>query len=382
MLALRPDVHEGRRMSTLRLGKASGARRTGDARMQDTIAATDGAVESPRVTVCIPTHNRAELLRACIDSVLAQTYRRFLIVVSDNASTDHTETVVRSFADPRIRYVRQSENIGVLRNYAQFLESVETEYALVLADDDLLYPMLLEQCVLALDESPEVGVVHSAFDVIGPTGQLLRRDVDWTRDLRRDTIEPADRFIERSMIWSCRIDQSTAVMRTSALPAGDYEDHADFGLWLRMAADGWSVAFLSRTLGAVRFHPQAHSTSLGAYEGTEYVKSDDTIAEMYAFKRRFIAGYAPTRARAVRLRRLAAKGYRMELILRARQRTIPERRPAATLGALWDAFKQEHRVALEPRAWRLLAASLLGRRIVDRLIGGHEAPALDPAGPS
>ena len=94
---------------------------------------------------------------ACDCGVLEQTFGDLRLVVSDNASTDETPDVVASFDDPRLEYVRQPENLGLLGNHNWFLERVDTDYALILPDDDLVYPDLLERTVAELDRRRERG---------------------------------------------------------------------------------------------------------------------------------------------------------------------------------------------------------------------------------
>ena len=94
----------------------------------------------PRVTVGIPTYNRSGMLRGAIESVLSQTFTNLRLVVSDNASEDDTPDVVRSFDDERIEYVRAAHNIGPAGNFRRLLELADTEYLVLLPDDDLLYP--------------------------------------------------------------------------------------------------------------------------------------------------------------------------------------------------------------------------------------------------
>src|SRR5213592_2884730 len=149
----------------------------------------------PRVTVFIPTYNRAGLLPHAIAGVLAQTYDDFRLVVSDNASDDETPDVVASLDDPRLEYVRQPE-------------------------DDLVYPNLLERTVAELDRRPEAGLAHAAFDVIDQDGNELLSHVNWTHGLEENRVESAREFIAESMRWSCRVCASTALIRTAALPQG------------------------------------------------------------------------------------------------------------------------------------------------------------------
>ena len=84
-------------------------------------------MENPRVSVIIPTHNRARTLRRAIDSVLGQSPADLEVIVVDDASTDSTPDLVREISDPRLRYTRHDENrfAGAARNQA----AVETDVA-------------------------------------------------------------------------------------------------------------------------------------------------------------------------------------------------------------------------------------------------------------
>ena len=72
------------------------------------------ARNEPLVTIAVPTFNRASLLKRCVTSALAQTYSRFEVLVSDNASSDDTPEVLRGFGDEKLRVIRQQSNIGLL----------------------------------------------------------------------------------------------------------------------------------------------------------------------------------------------------------------------------------------------------------------------------
>lgn len=324
-----------------------------------------------RVSVFIPTYNRARLLGFAIESVLAQSYGDFELVVSDNASTDETPDVVARFDDPRIEYVRQPENLGLLGNHNWFLQRANAEYSLILPDDDLVHPALLERTVRALDARPRAGVAHAAFDVIGEDNEVLLPGVNWTYGLEDDAVESPKQFVVESMKWSCRICASTALMRTEALPedgmiADDFPA-VDFGMWLRMAAAGWEFAFLGETLGAYRIHGSTHSAAFGPPQGPGYVQGIEIVSRLKEVKLAFLdrqgGGLGDTR----RLRRLADQGRRRELLVMARNLTLPERKPLPTFRALRSAVRADPAVLLELGAWRLAGASLLGPRIVDRL---------------
>jgi glycosyltransferase involved in cell wall biosynthesis len=346
---------------------AAGRARAGRLRHNETVA---------RVTVFIPTCNRAGLLGGAIASILAQTFTDFQLLVSDNASEDETPQVVESLDDPRLTYVRQPENLGLLGNHNWFLDRVETEYSLILPDDDRLYPKLLERTVAELDRQPRAGMVHTSFDVIGSRDEVLLPDVNWRYAPSSDAVESADEFMTESMKWSCRVCASTALMRTGALPPGGMaaEDFpaVDFGMWLRMAAAGWEFAFLGETLGAYRIHGATHSAAFGAPHGPGYIQGPEIVSRLKEVKLQFLAQYNGELPHPRRLRRLASQARRRELVVMARNTTLPERGRRSTFRALARAAGVDPGVLIRPDAWKLAGASLVGPRLVERLKARRE----------
>ena len=318
----------------------------------------------------IPTYNRAHWLGGAIQSVLSQTYSDLAILVSDNASTDDTPEVVRSFSDPRLTYVRRRENVGILENHNLSLEAVASPYVLILPDDDLLLPQILEKTVAVLDDQPGVGMVHCSFDVIASSGETVTPSTNWTYGLEADTVEPGPTFLRESMVFSCRVCASTALMRTKALEKNRFDPAdfpaIDFGMWLRMALD-WDMAFLNEPLAAYRIHGQSHSAGFGPPVPDGYVQDLEIVLSLRDLKLRFLDENAVRLSDPSGLRRLVGAGVRRELILRAKGHTLPERRLQPTVRMLAEAARIDPRVMLEPDALRLLAGGFLTPRMVDRL---------------
>jgi glycosyltransferase involved in cell wall biosynthesis len=324
----------------------------------------------PRVTVCVPTRNRADWLRRSIASVLAQTYTDFTLLVSDNASEDETPEVVNGFDDPRITYIRLPEDVGLVGNHNQVLARVESEYVLILPDDDIAYPELLETAVETLDRHPRAGMVHSNLDMIDARDEILAGDVNWTLGLTSDTVESGAEFIRESMKYSCRVCASSALMRTAALPRGFF-DEADFppvdlGLWLRMALE-WDMAFVARTLCGYRIHDSSHSAAFGDAIGPGYRMDSELLERLVEVKLSFVDRHRDSLARPSSLRRLAEASLRRELLLAARLKTLPDRRFVATVSALREAANEDPRVMLNKAAWKLLGGSVLGPRLTAKL---------------
>ena len=128
----------------------------------------------PLVTIGLSTYNRADgYLQNALRSALEQTYPNLEIVVSDNGSLDHTEAFVKSFADPRVRYFKQAQNIGANANFNFCLEQARGDYFLLLHDDDVLDPDLVEACLDAAGDATHFGVLRSGTRVIDAGGNVV-----------------------------------------------------------------------------------------------------------------------------------------------------------------------------------------------------------------
>lgn len=120
-----------------------------------------------QVSVIIPTHRRPEFLRRAIESVLGQTYEDFELLVVDDASSDHTTDVVKSFSDTRVQYWCNDTNRGGAATRNRGISLAQAAYLAFLDDDDEWLPQKLEMQVALLESCPEkVGGVYSGCERI------------------------------------------------------------------------------------------------------------------------------------------------------------------------------------------------------------------------
>lgn len=131
-------------------------------------------VETPFVSIILPTYNRAATIRRSIDSVLRQTYSNFELLVIDDGSTDGTGDIVRSINDDRIRYIEIDKNMGAAaaRN-AGVENSVGGLLAFQDSDDEWLPDKLKKQVLCMESASSEVGMVYSDMTRIFKDGQTM-----------------------------------------------------------------------------------------------------------------------------------------------------------------------------------------------------------------
>lgn len=129
----------------------------------------------PRVSIGVPVYNGEAFLEEAIDSVLAQTFTDFELIISDNGSTDRTEGICRRYVaqDPRVSYYREQENRGVSWNYNRAFELARGKYFQWVAHDDMLAPDFLQLCVDALDRDPGAVLCQSLIRLIDEKGDTL-----------------------------------------------------------------------------------------------------------------------------------------------------------------------------------------------------------------
>lgn len=122
-------------------------------------------MSKPAVSILIPTYNYARYLPEAIESVLAQDFTDFELIVADDCSTDNTEAVCREYErkDSRIRFVRHEKNLGMVENWNWCLQQAGGRYIkYMLADDKFLRPYALGQLVESIEKSPGISLVISA----------------------------------------------------------------------------------------------------------------------------------------------------------------------------------------------------------------------------
>lgn len=230
---------------------------------------------TPLVSVCIPAFNCEATIAAAIDSVLAQTQTDLELVVVDDGSKDRTQAIVESYSDPRVRYLRNSQNLGPQGNWNRCLEEARGKYFKLLPHDDLLAPRCLElqTSVLEQDAAAKVALVFCARHVIGPDGRVLaRRGFPGSRGglltaqfviaacVRRGTNvlgEPAALLFRKSLADRVgRFDATNPYV-------------VDLDYWFRLL-EGGSAYYLPETLASFRVWPQSWSVAIGGNQASEF----------------------------------------------------------------------------------------------------------------
>jgi len=197
----------------------------------------------PSVSVVIPSYNCGHYLAAALDSVFAQTYQDFEIIVVDDGSTDDTSAVAARFS-PRIRYIRQ-ENRGLPAARNRGIRAAESPYIAFLDADDAWFPEKLAEQIPAFSADPEIGLVYSDLRVVYDDGQVV------PSFLRTRPLAGSGYVFDRIIRCGFIIPSSVVVRRSCIDQVGLFDEsmrsHEDVELWSRIC-HRWKVKLVFQPL--------------------------------------------------------------------------------------------------------------------------------------
>jgi glycosyltransferase involved in cell wall biosynthesis len=263
----------------------------------------------PRVSVVVPSYNNASFIEATMDSILAQTYRGFELVVADHSSSDGTWERLQGYAtDPRVRLLRTEAGGGALRNWERVTTAARGELVKLVCGDDIIYQDCLRVQVEAMDANPSVVLVAAQRDLIDARGGIVmsRRGLAGLtgrvpgRTAARHTVlagsnifgEPACVLIRRQTLqdaggWDSQfpyvIDEASYV---SVLLRGDFLGIDQAMAAFRLSSSQWSV-HLAREQSdqVVGFHHRLAASTPGLLSRTDLFRGDARARAM-AYARR------------------------------------------------------------------------------------------------
>jgi glycosyltransferase involved in cell wall biosynthesis len=210
-------------------------------------------MNTPLVSLILLSYNYERYIGEAIRSVLAQTYRHWELIVVDDASTDGSLEVIRSFSDPRIRLLRLEDNLGASAAYNQAYACCRGHYVGSLDADDFLAPRKLELQAAAFATHPEIDALGTFVTEVDAAGHAVDGETAawFNREHDLDDIE--------SWVLRNHFCHSSVLLRRSAHDRfGLLNPHlrgtADYELWLRGLAQGAHFRVLAEPLLFSRQH--------------------------------------------------------------------------------------------------------------------------------
>ncbi|MEI2826962.1 MAG: glycosyltransferase family 2 protein [Dermatophilaceae bacterium] len=241
-------------------------------------------MSSPRVSVVVPTYNNGPFIEATMESILAQTFTDFELLVSDHESTDDTWERLRRFAyDPRVTLWQTPHGGGAPANWQAVTDRATGEFVKLVCGDDLIYPTCLSDQVAAMDAHPGVALVSGRRDLIDAQGAVLPggrgtarlRGLTSGRDALKRTVRAGTNIFG---------EPATVLLRTAILQDvggwwGEFPyviDEATYALVL-LQGDAYAV---DRSIAAFRVSDGQWSVDLASQQAAQVIAFHDALATM------------------------------------------------------------------------------------------------------
>jgi glycosyltransferase involved in cell wall biosynthesis len=189
----------------------------------------------------VPTFNSERWIQTCINSILAQTYTGFDIVVLDSGSTDGTLQWIEALGDRRIRIYPVEKRLNIVENWSRIVSIPRNEFMTIMGHDDILYPGYLATINKLVEDFPDAGLYQTHFNFIDGQGKLIRPGVVMKN--RITAIELLEGVLQNSieitatgfMVRSAQYDSIGGIPPYSNLL------YADIELWIRMILGNYLV---------------------------------------------------------------------------------------------------------------------------------------------
>lgn len=209
-------------------------------------------------------------LRAAIESILAQTFTDFEFLILDDCPADDREQIVKSYADKRIKYAKNPQNMGISASRNKLIDQAQGEYLAIFDHDDISLPERLKKEVAYLDAHPKCGIVSCGKQNIN--GEKI------------DIYPENNEEITRQLFVSCCVVHSASMVRKSVLKANniryeeEYSPAEDYAMYCRLVG---KTEF--RNLPEVLFH---YRNFAGNTSHLQKQKMDDKTVQIKDFVRR------------------------------------------------------------------------------------------------
>lgn len=253
---------------------------------------------APTVSVLIKAYNHAPYVRQTIESVLAQSFQDFEIVVTDDGSTDETLGILRTFSDPRLRLDALPANRGISAAMNATVERARGRYLAILNSDDWALPGRLRKQVAFLDANPDVSLVFGLPRPVDEAGLPTAPFNDFRLPLTFPDFTRRTWLRQFFFRGNCLCAPTAMIRREAYAAAGGYDPRLtnlqDLDMWIRMLMAGHDIHVLAEPLTAFRIRdgnanasaPSAETRLRSAYESVKILErfadfGDDLFREVF-----------------------------------------------------------------------------------------------------
>lgn len=216
-----------------------------------------------QVTILIPFFNREKLLQETLDTVLAQTYKHWRVILIDDASTDSTVSSIAPYiSNPRIKLIQNSKNLGKSKSLNKGLALVETPYVLELDSDDWLFPYSIEILLTTAQRQTE-NVAVVCGNIIGIIEDTKGKVIANRPYFGKPFVDKYDFVLSNRVLWP-RFYRTSALKKVGGWPTDTPDEGRsgidDLGILLKLV-ESYHFYWIDEFLLKVRMHPTSLSFS-------------------------------------------------------------------------------------------------------------------------
>jgi len=235
----------------------------------------------PLVSIILPAYNCEKYIAASVESILAQVYDNFELIVVNDGSTDNTAAVLSSISDQRLRILNNDGNKGLIYSLNRAIDESKGEFIARMDADDIAVNDRIEKQVHWLLHHPATSAVATCIRIIDEYGN---EKGDWALDRKTFTASAIKKVMPRE---NC-LAHPTMMVRGSVLKMYKYsaqqKNIEDYDLWLRMLGDGLVIDKIPQAL----LYYREHASSVTS----KYLRSQNPFLKNYYCKKLFLAGRA------------------------------------------------------------------------------------------
>lgn len=184
------------------------------------------------VSVVMPVYNGERYLKEAIESILNQAFRDLEFIIINDASTDKSEEIIKSFTDPRIVYIKNDKNLGQAESLNKGIRGARGLYVARMDQDDISLPERISVQSAYMDANKEVAILGTGYQEIGRDGKVVRRG------LFQNSPDPKEMLFFARLTGQASIGHPTVMIRRDIFNKVGYYDPRyhicqDYDLWLR-----------------------------------------------------------------------------------------------------------------------------------------------------
>jgi len=207
------------------------------------------------IAILLPVYNGGNYLKESVQSVLAQAYTQFELIIVDDCSSDGSREWLRTLKDERIKYFENPVNQGLFKNLNQMVSKTNATLIKLWAQDDIMYPNCIAETVAFHNRNPSIGFSYTGRDIIDENGTIKSNDkIDSTPEIISTELHARIAYYTGSIAGNIA---NTCISKAALDKVGPFNESmkisADFDMWVRLA-EFYDTGFINKKLIQLRDH--------------------------------------------------------------------------------------------------------------------------------